>query len=218
MLDKTNLLFALLHVRPLSVFTIGFGRLLFVPGGLLSSFYHSIFFSFHYYPLSFFLFSSFCTVIRVPFVESLHLTWWVIRSCQNVAWRKDNLHYFFSIFLAIPLKTEGVSFRAMEYSPLLGGFAVVLADGRGGFLSADTASFECSVSMIYSDSMWLAILNFLCVSVNWSHCIHLCRCYHVLSTNAEHAELPVCKVFAFVISRKYLSVVIFQFLLWDCFK
>jgi len=47
---------------------------------------------------------------------------------------------------AIPLKTEGVSFRAMEYSPLLGGFAVVLADGRGGFLSADTANFECSVS------------------------------------------------------------------------
>ena len=34
----------------------------------------------------------------------------------------------------------------MEYSPLLGGFAVVLADGRGGFLSADTANFECSVS------------------------------------------------------------------------
>ena len=60
--------------------------------------------------------------------------------------------YFFSILLAIPLKTEGVSFRAMEYSPLLGGFAVVLADGRGGFLSADTASFECSVSMICSDS------------------------------------------------------------------
>lgn len=48
--------------------------------------------------------------------------------------------------LAIPLKTEGVSFRDMEYSPLLGGFAVVLADGRGGFLSAETANFDCSVS------------------------------------------------------------------------
>ena len=34
----------------------------------------------------------------------------------------------------------------MEYSPLLGGFAVVLADGRGGFLSAETANFDCSVS------------------------------------------------------------------------
>ena len=93
MLDKTNLLFALLHVKPLSVFTIGFGRLLFVPGGLLSSLYHSIFFSFHYYPLCFFGFSSLCTVIRVPFVESSHLTWWVIRSCQNVAWRKDYINF-----------------------------------------------------------------------------------------------------------------------------
>ncbi|XP_029180425.2 guanine nucleotide exchange factor subunit RIC1-like [Acropora millepora] len=44
---------------------------------------------------------------------------------------------------AIPLKTEGISFRAMDYSPLLGGFAVVLADGRGGFLSAETANFDC---------------------------------------------------------------------------
>ena len=52
------------------------------------------------------------------------------------------------LLTAIPLKTEGVSFRAMEYSPLLGGFAVVLADGRGGFLSANTANFECSVSII----------------------------------------------------------------------
>lgn len=52
----------------------------------------------------------------------------------------------FLYLLAIPLKTEGVSFRAMEYSPLLGGFAVVLADGRGGFLSAETANFDCSVS------------------------------------------------------------------------
>ena len=43
----------------------------------------------------------------------------------------------------------------MEYSPLLGGFAVVLADGRGGFLSADTASFECSVSQcVISDSLF----------------------------------------------------------------
>ena len=59
--------------------------------------------------------------------------------------------YLLNIYLfltAIPLKTEGVSFRAMEYSPLLGGFAVVLADGRGGFLSANTANFECSVSII----------------------------------------------------------------------
>ncbi|XP_048581598.1 guanine nucleotide exchange factor subunit RIC1 isoform X2 [Nematostella vectensis] len=45
---------------------------------------------------------------------------------------------------AVPLDHEGVCFRAMEYSPLLGGFAVVLADGRGGFLSAESANFEPS--------------------------------------------------------------------------
>ena len=61
------------------------------------------------------------------------------------SWQLIHNHMFLP---AIPLKTEGVSFRAMEYSPLLGGFAVVLADGRGGFLSAETANFECSVSMI----------------------------------------------------------------------
>ena len=42
----------------------------------------------------------------------------------------------------------------MEYSSLLGGFAVVLADGRGGFLSAETASFDCSVSFT-SNAFWV---------------------------------------------------------------
>lgn len=47
--------------------------------------------------------------------------------------------------VAVPLELEGVCFRAMEYSPLLGGFAVVLADGRGGFVSAETSNFEPAV-------------------------------------------------------------------------
>lgn len=64
---------------------------------------------------------------------------------------------------AIPLKTEGVSFRAMEYSPLLGGFAVVLADGRGGFLSAETANFECSDII----GLWARDLSSAtCVAIN----------------------------------------------------
>ncbi|XP_078352736.1 guanine nucleotide exchange factor subunit RIC1-like isoform X2 [Oculina patagonica] len=64
---------------------------------------------------------------------------------------------------AIPLKTEGVSFRAMEYSPLLGGFAVVLADGRGGFLSAETANFECSDII----GLWARDLtSATCVAIN----------------------------------------------------
>ena len=110
MLDEINLLFALLHVRSLSVFTIGFGRLLFVPGGLLFSLYHSIFFSFYYYPLSFFGFSSLWIVIRVPFLESSHLTWWVIHSCQNVACRKDNI--IFSKFFSDSFKNRRCEFSS----------------------------------------------------------------------------------------------------------
>mgnify|MGYP001800163633 CR=1 FL=1 len=53
----------------------------------------------------------------------------------------------FCFFAALPLDHDGVCFRSMQYSPLLGGFAVVLADGRGGFLSASTASFESSVGI-----------------------------------------------------------------------
>lgn len=74
------------------------------------------------------------------------------------------LLYIYLFLPAIPLKTEGVSFRAMEYSPLLGGFAVVLADGRGGFLSADTANFECSVSVICNTNVCVILDSnlFLC--------------------------------------------------------
>ncbi|XP_073227336.1 guanine nucleotide exchange factor subunit RIC1-like isoform X3 [Porites lutea] len=64
---------------------------------------------------------------------------------------------------AFPLKTEGVSFRAMDYSPLLGGFAVVLADGRGGFLSAETAIFDCSEII----GLWARDLSSAtCVTIN----------------------------------------------------
>ncbi|KAK2569545.1 Guanine nucleotide exchange factor subunit RIC1 [Acropora cervicornis] len=64
---------------------------------------------------------------------------------------------------AIPLKTEGISFRAMDYSPLLGGFAVVLADGRGGFLSAETANFDCPDII----GLWAKDLNSAtCVTIN----------------------------------------------------
>ena len=46
----------------------------------------------------------------------------------------------------------------MDYSPLLGGFAVVLADGRGGFLSAETANFDCPVSGIFSTfTLWYVV-------------------------------------------------------------
>lgn len=69
----------------------------------------------------------------------------------------------FESALAIPLKTEGISFRAMEYSPLLGGFAVVLADGRGGFLSSETANFDCpDIVGLWAKDLYSAT----CVAIN----------------------------------------------------
>ena len=37
----------------------------------------------------------------------------------------------------------------MQYSALLGGFAIVLENGRGGFLSASTAKFEPQVNIYF---------------------------------------------------------------------
>ena len=78
--------------------------------------------------------------------------------------------YFLSAF---PLKTEGVSFRAMDYSPLLGGFAVVLADGRGGFLSAETAIFDCSVSS--------TVMNFVYYDIQVN--FHEARCRPLITAS-----------------------------------
>ena len=61
----------------------------------------------------------------------------------------------------------------MDYSPLLGGFAVVLADGRGGFLSAETANFDCPVSgiiFLYINFMTCCTLSKL--NGSWLACIH----------------------------------------------
>ena len=66
----------------------------------------------------------------------------------------------FTVPAALPLEHEGVSFRAMEYSPLLGGFAIVLADGRGGFLSASTARFDPQVE--YYNPRW-HLLESVCI-------------------------------------------------------
>ena len=42
---------------------------------------------------------------------------------------------------------ENVFVIAMQYSPLLAGFAVVLSNGKAAFMTADTLKFEPSVSI-----------------------------------------------------------------------
>ena len=57
-------------------------------------------------------------------------------------------HYLILDFLesAQYLKPSESDIRDMQYSALLGGFAIVLENGRGGFLSASTSKFEPQVT------------------------------------------------------------------------
>ena len=48
---------------------------------------------------------------------------------------------------AVPLDAPGVHVVDLEYSPLVGGFAVVLSDGRAAFLTASTLKFDPNVSL-----------------------------------------------------------------------
>ena len=47
---------------------------------------------------------------------------------------------------AVPIQEAGVHVVDMEYSPLVGGFATVLSDGRAAFLTASSLKFDPNVS------------------------------------------------------------------------
>ena len=59
--------------------------------------------------------------------------------CLNCDRANNTLSVCF--YLAVPLVDEGYV-REMSYSPLLGGFTVVLSDGRAAFLVAGTLKFD----------------------------------------------------------------------------
>ena len=46
----------------------------------------------------------------------------------------------------MPIQEAGVHVIDMEYSPLVGGFATVLSDGRAAFLTASSLKFDPNVS------------------------------------------------------------------------
>ena len=48
---------------------------------------------------------------------------------------------------ASQLNSANIYVRALHYSSLLGGFAVVLSNGRAAFLTANSLKFEPSVSV-----------------------------------------------------------------------
>ena len=51
-----------------------------------------------------------------------------------------------SLCSAVPIQDPGVHVVDMEYSPLVGGFATVLSDGRAAFLTASSLKFDPNVS------------------------------------------------------------------------
>jgi len=53
-----------------------------------------------------------------------------------------------SVLLASQLNSANVYIGALHYSALLGGFAVVLSNGRAAFLTANSLKFEPSVSYV----------------------------------------------------------------------
>lgn len=50
--------------------------------------------------------------------------------------------------IASQLTQSEVFVKQLQYSPLMGGFAAVLSDGRAAFITADTLKFEPSVRML----------------------------------------------------------------------
>lgn len=49
--------------------------------------------------------------------------------------------------VAIPLDEENVHIVDIEYSPLIGGFVIVLNDGRAAFLTASSLKFDPNVTL-----------------------------------------------------------------------
>ena len=47
---------------------------------------------------------------------------------------------------AVPILEDNTYITSMEYSPLIGGFAITLNDGRAAYLTANSLKFDPNVS------------------------------------------------------------------------
>lgn len=50
------------------------------------------------------------------------------------------------IVIAVPILESNTYVSSMEYSPLIGGFAITLNDGRAAYLTANSLKFDPNVS------------------------------------------------------------------------
>lgn len=69
---------------------------------------------------------------------------------------------------AVPIVEENTYIVDMEYSPLIGGFAIVFNDGRAAFLTASSLKFDPNVIFI---TYFLNMFNFKlkCVPMSNDH-------------------------------------------------
>lgn len=51
-------------------------------------------------------------------------------------------------FVAVPILEDNTYITSMEYSPLIGGFAITLNDGRAAYLTASSLKFDPNVSIV----------------------------------------------------------------------
>lgn len=53
------------------------------------------------------------------------------------------------MILAVPIVEENKYIIDITYSPLVGGFAIVLNDGRAAFLTASSLKFDPNVCIVF---------------------------------------------------------------------
>ena len=61
------------------------------------------------------------------------------------------------VLKAVPLADKGAFVTKISYSPLLGGYAIVLNDGRAAFLVASSNNFDPNVSTEIDDLLMISI-------------------------------------------------------------
>lgn len=79
------------------------------------------------------------------------------------------MNYFIS---AVPIVEENTYIVDIEYSPLIGGFAIVLNDGRAAFLTASSLKFDPNVSIFISKWYYAGLLHLELI-----HDIKMCKVY-----------------------------------------
>ncbi|XP_043236025.1 guanine nucleotide exchange factor subunit Rich-like [Amphibalanus amphitrite] len=86
------------------------------------------------------------------------------------------------VSVAVPIQEAGVHVVDMEYSPLVGGFATVLSDGRAAFLTASSLKFDPNSVQ----GIWASVQDATCATVSHK--------YRLMVFGRANGECVVCCV------------------------